>query len=95
VKRLAACLLIVLGLLIGLASETQAQRRKYRGRARYYGRPAPRRYYRAPAYRPYYRQPYYGPRYYHAAPYRSYGGRYYYRPRPYYRRPAPSIIIRP
>ncbi|TVT41868.1 hypothetical protein FNT36_10630 [Hymenobacter setariae] len=89
-KRLTACLLLVLGLLIGLAPEAQAQRRYYRGRGRYYVRPVPRRYYRAPAYRPYY-----GPRYYHAAPYRSYGGRYYYRPRPYYRRPGPPVIIRP
>ena len=88
-KRLAACLLVLLGLL-GLATPAQAQRgRHYRGRG-YYARPVPRRYYRAPAYRPYY-----GPRYYHAAPYRSYGNRYYYRPRPYYRQPGPTIIIRP
>jgi hypothetical protein len=88
-KRLSVCLLLLLGLLLGLAAPVQAQRGHYRGRG-YYGRPAPRRYYRAPAYRPYY-----GPRYYHAAPYRSYGGRTYYRPRDYYRQPGRTVIIRP
>lgn len=58
-KRLSVCLLLLMGLLIGLATPAQAQRGRYRGRG-YYARPVPRRYYRAPAYRPYY-----GPRYYH------------------------------
>ena len=87
-KRLAALLLLVIGLLAGATSAVQAQRGYARGQGNYlgrgyYGRPAPRRYYRAPAYRRSY-----GPRYYHGAPYRSYGGRYYYRPRP-------ARIIRP
>jgi hypothetical protein len=85
----SVCVLLVLGLLVGLVTPAQAQRGRHRGRG-YYVQPAPRRYYRRPAYRPSY-----GPRYYHAAPYRSYGGRYYYRPRPYYRQPGPPILIRP
>ena len=90
-KRLFACLLLLIGLLA--SAPAQAQRGYYRGRGPGRVGPPPgayRRYYRAPAYRPYY-----GPRYYHAAPYRPYSGRYYYRPRPYYRQPGPAIIIRP
>ena len=70
-KRSVVLLLLSLSLLLGLASEAQAQR-GYHGRGN-------RGYYRS--------RPYYGPRYYHAAPYRPYGGRYYYRPRPYYGQP--------
>ena len=88
-KRLSAYLVLLVGLLLGLAAPAQAQRRRYHSRG-HYARPAPRRYYRTPVYRPRY-----APRYYHAAPYRSYGNRYYYRPRPYYRQPGPTIIIRP
>jgi hypothetical protein len=64
----SVCVLLVLGLLVGLVTPAQAQRGRHRGRG-YYVQPGPRRYYRRPAYRPSY-----GPRYYHAAPYRSYGG---------------------
>jgi hypothetical protein len=88
-KRFSACLLLLLGLLLGVAMPAPAQRAYPRGRG-YYGRPAPRRYYRPPVYRLNY-----APRYYHAAPYRNYGNRYYYRPRPYYRRPGRTVIIRP
>ncbi len=90
-KRLLACLLLFVGLVIIDAKPAQAQRGYYRGQG-YPQRPVPRRYYRGP-------RPFYGPRYYHSAPYRGYYGRRYYRPRPYYGRPGyyrrPAVIIRP
>lgn len=95
-RRLLACLLILVRLWAGGAAPAQAQRGRghYRGRGYYqergYARPVPPVYYRGPV-----RRPYYPPRYYHEAPYRSYGNRYYYRPRPYYQQPGPAIIIRP
>jgi hypothetical protein len=92
-KRLLACLLLLVGLSIAFGNPVQAQRGRFRGRG-YYGRPGPRYY--APRPRYYAPQRYYAPpRYYHNAPYRPYGGHYYYRPRPYYRAPGPAIIIRP